>query len=81
METFQTLSRADMKNVIGGMLAPWSGTCTFYGADGKPIKSLTVKASDNDGGHSSQCLADLACSLSNACSNVDCAGSAAGCNF
>jgi hypothetical protein len=79
----EMLTKEQMKKITGGddygYGSAWTGQCIFYGNDGKPISGLTVTSSDNDGGHSSQCLADLACTtlINNSCSNVNCVGSAA----
>jgi hypothetical protein len=69
MKKFNQLSRAKMKNVLGGMA---SYSCTFT------VNGITVTESISAAnGTAAQCQVDAACWSMDDCTNADCAGTTA----
>jgi len=74
MRNLEKLSRAEMKNVKGGVAmgratCTWSGTCESYGSDSFYDPSNTVAATTQ------QAIADDICmALGPCCQDVDCPG-------
>lgn len=71
MKKKQLLSRAEMRNVLGGFAQNY--TCTMTLSNGT-TESFTVTAAN---GNAAQCNADAVCWTMDECTNVDCAGSGA----
>jgi hypothetical protein len=69
----KTLSRSELKNVMGGLGGGWA-ICTFCASIGCNLPSITYDGSDSAAANDAQAQADKACYANDCCENVDCPG-------
>ena len=70
----KTLSRSELKNVMGGLANPGWAICVFCASSDCNVPRITYDPTDAEAACEAQEQADRACYALDCCENVDCEG-------